>query len=86
MRATTFQAQDRIILASIETVQVRACLALIQRPKDNEDMLQVSLSYIDWSAGLMVRLGEAFGLTASETKILEGYLGNLSQKDIEGPI
>lgn len=82
MRATTFQAQDRIILASIETVQVRACLALIQRPKDNEDMLQVSLSYIDWSAGLMVRLGEAFGLTASETKILEGYLGNLSQKDI----
>lgn len=82
MRAATFQAQDRIILASIETAQARACLALIQRPKDSEDVLHVSLSYVDWSAGLMARLGEAFGLTASETEILEGYLENLSQKDI----
>jgi pimeloyl-ACP methyl ester carboxylesterase/DNA-binding CsgD family transcriptional regulator len=82
MRAPTFQAQDRIILASIESVHARACLALIQRPKNSEDMLHVSLSYVDWSAGLMARLGEAFGLTASETEILEGYLCNLSQKDI----
>ena len=82
MRAATFQAQDRIILANIETGPSRACLALIQRPKDSGDLLHVSLSYIDWSPALMTRLGEAFGLTSSETEILEAYLGNLSQKDI----
>ena len=82
MRATTAQAQDRIILANIETGPSRACLALIQRPKDSADLLHVSLSYIDWSPALMTRLGEAFGLTSSETEILEGYLGNLSQKEI----
>ncbi|MEQ9506724.1 MAG: alpha/beta fold hydrolase [Hyphomonas sp.] len=82
MRTTKAQAQDRIILTSIETGPSRACLALIQRPKDTADQLHVSLSYIDWSAGLMQRLGEAFGLTASETEILEGYLAGLSQKDI----
>ncbi len=84
MRATRAQAQDRIILTSIETGPSRACLALIQRPKDTADRLHVSLSYIDWSAGLMERLGEAFGLTGSETEILEGYLAGLSQKDIAG--
>lgn len=84
MRATLAQAQDRIILTSVETGPSRACLALIQRPKDTADQLHVSLSYIDWSAGLMQRLGEAFGLTGSETEILEGYLAGLSQKDIAG--
>jgi pimeloyl-ACP methyl ester carboxylesterase/DNA-binding CsgD family transcriptional regulator len=84
MRATKAQAQDRIILTNIETGASRACLALIQRPKDTADQLNVSLSYIDWSAGLMQRLSEAFGLTTSETEILEGYLAGLSQKDIAG--
>ncbi|KCZ53800.1 hypothetical protein HY29_15660 [Hyphomonas beringensis] len=82
LRATAHQAQDRIILANVETTQIRACLALIQRPKDVADQVHVSLSYIDWSPALMTRLSEAFGLTASETEVLEGFLGNLSQKDI----
>lgn len=84
MRAAQAQAQDRIILTNVETGSTRACLALIQRPKDTADQLHVSLSYIDWTAGLMQRLGEALGLTASETEILEGYLAGLSQKEIAG--
>ena len=76
-------ARDRIILASVETgAELRACLALIQRPADHEGRVVVSLSYIDWSETLIGRLGEAFGLTASETEVLEGYLANLKPKDI----
>ncbi|WP_290494773.1 alpha/beta fold hydrolase [Hyphomonas sp. UBA4494] len=82
MRSTEPQKQDRIILANVETPQVRACLGLIQRPKDLADRVHVSLSYIDWSEPLMERLKEAFGLTTSETEVLEGYLANLSQKEI----
>ncbi|WP_139792233.1 alpha/beta fold hydrolase [Henriciella litoralis] len=82
LRSGEHQPQDRIILASVGERQVQACLALIQRPKDIADRVQVSLSYIDWSDALMTRLGEAFGLTHSETEILEGYLANLSQKEI----
>ena len=80
------QTQDRIVLTDVESDmeadRSRACLALIQRPKDLNDIVQVSLSYIHWSTELMARLRAAFGLTASETEILEGYLGNLSQKEI----
>lgn len=76
------QIQDRIILTDVDAGQSQACLALIQRPKDLNDIVQVSLSYIHWSPELMDRLRSAFGLTASETEILEGYLGNLSQKEI----
>ncbi|MEM5517084.1 alpha/beta hydrolase [Henriciella sp. AS95] len=82
LRSAEHQRQDRIILASVGETQAHPCLALIQRPKDTADMVHVSLSYIDWSEGLMNRLGEAFGLTPSETEILEGYLGNLGQKEI----
>ena len=82
LRSGEHQQQDRIILASVGETQAQACLALIQRPKDTADMVHVSLSYIDWSEALMTRLGEAFGLTPSETDILEGYLGNLGQKEI----
>ncbi|RIJ26370.1 hypothetical protein D1224_00390 [Henriciella barbarensis] len=76
-------AQDRIILTSVETgVELRACLALIQRPGGHKGSVVVSLSYIDWSETLIERLGGAFGLTASETEVLEGYLVNLKPKDI----
>ena len=80
--ARMVHVQDRVILAKVETDQVRACLALIQRPKDAPDLVQVSLSHVDWSPELMARLREAFGLTQSETQVLEGYLGQLSQKEI----
>ena len=82
MRMDPAQEPDRIILTRVETGTFRACLALIQRPKADAGQMRVSLSYIDWSAGLLKRLGEAFGLSASETEVLEGYLGGFSQKDI----
>lgn len=82
LASTAPQGQDRVILATIETDTEQACLALIQRPRDDTGNLHVSLSYIDWTEELMARLGGAFGLTSSETDVLEGYLRNLSQKDI----
>lgn len=83
MQPDAGRAQDRIILASVEArTELRACLALIQRPADHEGRVVVSLSYIDWSETLIARLGDAFGLTASETEVLEGYLANLKPKDI----
>lgn len=82
LRAPAHQAQDRIILANVEAPQIRPCLALIQRPEEADDQVHVSLSYIDWPPALMGRLREAFGLTASESEVLEGYLGDLSQKEI----
>ena len=83
MKPEAAKAQDRIILANVEAAQqLRACLALIQRPIDRQGKVIVSLSYIDWSETLIERLGEAFGLTGSETEVLEGYLGNLTQKEI----
>lgn len=82
MRAGTRQTPDRIILANVETGEARTCLALIQQPRPDAGQVQVSLSYVDWSADLMQRLGEAFGLSASETEVLEGYLGGLGQKEI----
>jgi pimeloyl-ACP methyl ester carboxylesterase/DNA-binding CsgD family transcriptional regulator len=82
MRAGTRQTPDRIILANVETGEARTCLALIQQPRPDAGQVQVSLSYVDWSADLMQRLGEAFGLSASETEVLEGYLAGLSQKEI----
>lgn len=84
LRAGSKPVQDRIILTQAGAGAPRACLALIRKPEGSEDLLQVSLSYIDWSAGLMRRLGEAFGLSNSETEVLEGYLAGLSQKDIAG--
>ncbi|MCH2457023.1 MAG: alpha/beta hydrolase [Henriciella sp.] len=83
MRPEPRKAQDRIILTSVETgLELRACLALIQRPNDHEGRVVVSLSYIDWSETLIERLRDAFGLTASESEVLEGYLANLKPKDI----
>lgn len=83
MKPEAAKAQDRIILANVVAgQQLRACLALIQRPVDRKGRVVVSLSYIDWSEALIARLGEAFGLTSSETEVLEGYLGNLTQKQI----
>lgn len=82
LRSTQRQTKDRIILATVGENQAQTCLALIQRPKDEANHAHVSLSYIEWSQALMTNLGEAFGLTPSETAILEGYLANLSQKEI----
>lgn len=82
LRSTVQQVQDRIILATVGEKQAQICLALIQRPKDKSNRAYVSLSYIEWSQALMERLGAAFGLTPSETAVLEGYLANLSQKEI----
>ena len=82
LRSAQHQTKDRIILATVGESQAQTCLALIQRPKDETNHAQVSLSYIEWSQALMTNLGDAFGLTPSETAILEGYLANLSQKEI----
>lgn len=83
MQTKAPEMQDRIILASVEArSELRACLALIQRPADYEGRVVLSLSYIDWSETLICRFGDAFGLTASETEVLQGYLTNLKPKDI----
>lgn len=74
--------RDKIILATVETPHARSCLALIQQPPDDHATLAVAVSYIDWSRELVTRLGEAFGLSESETDVLEGYLNNLSAKQI----
>lgn len=73
---------DRVILATVETPDIRSCLALVQRPADANKQLTVSISYIDWSPELMQRIGSAFGLTAAETGVLEGLVQNLSQREI----
>lgn len=80
---TTETAQrDKIIFATVEEPQTRSCLALIQRPPDDHAALSIAISYIDWSRELVTRLGEAFGLSDSETDVLEGYLNSLNAKEI----
>lgn len=76
------ERRDQIILATIEEPQVRPCLALVQRPPDGEPSLSVAISYIDWSPELIARLAEAFGLTDSETEVLDGYLNNLTGREV----
>lgn len=76
------ERRDQIILATVEEPQVRSCLALIQRPPEGEPVLSVSISYIDWSPELVSRLGEAFGLSESETDVLDGYLNNLTAREV----
>lgn len=73
---------DRVILTTIETPDIRSCLALVQRPADANKQLTISISYIDWSPELMTRIGSAFGLTTAETGVLEGLVQNLSQREI----
>ncbi len=79
---TDAMRRDQIILATVEEPQARSCLALIQRPPDDHAALSVAVSYINWSRELVTRLGEAFGLSESETDVLEGYLNSLSAKEI----
>lgn len=76
------ERRDQIILATIEEPQVRPCLALVQRPPDGDPSLRVAISYIDWSPALIGRLAEAFGLTDSETEVLDGYLNNLTGPEV----
>ena len=75
-------SSDQIILTIIESPTVRSCLALVQRPKDDAQKIVLSISYIDWSEGLVAKLGDAFGLTPSEQEVLGGCLHGLSRKDI----
>ncbi|MEM9668141.1 MAG: alpha/beta hydrolase [Pseudomonadota bacterium] len=74
--------QDRIFLTSVGEDDSRACLGLIRSSAHSGDELHVSLSYVHWSEGLLSRLGNALGLTASETEVLACYLQNQSPKDI----
>lgn len=76
------ELSDRIVLAIVEEPDLRSCLALIQRPKENDSNLSVAISYIDWSDELLARLGGAFGLTSSELDVLEASLQRKSQKQI----
>ncbi len=73
---------DRIVLAIVEEPDLRSCLALIQRRKENDANLIVAISYIDWSDELLAQLGDAFGLTKSELKVMEASLQRKTQKQI----
>ena len=73
---------DRVILTTVETQDIRSCLALVQRPADTNKSLTISISYIDWSPDLMQRIGGAFNLTAAEIGVLTGLVQNKSQRDI----
>ncbi len=74
--------QDRIFLAVVGEDEDQACLGLIQRSNDTPDAITISLSFVHWSDGLLRRLGNAFGLTDSETQVLAGYLKNKTPKEI----
>ena len=74
--------QDRIFLAAVGEDEDQACLGLIQRSSDRPDAITISLSFVHWSESLLRRLGNAFGLTDSETQVLAGYLKNKTPKEI----
>jgi len=73
---------EEILLTTIETPQPKSCLALVRHQVRQGDAIEISISYIDWSPQLISQLGGAFGLTETETEILEGYLRKQSQKEI----
>jgi pimeloyl-ACP methyl ester carboxylesterase/DNA-binding CsgD family transcriptional regulator len=76
------QARDRVVLSNVGTDETRACLALIQRPPQDGEDLHVALSWIDWTDELLAHLADAFGLTPSETDVLQGFLNNLNQREV----
>lgn len=78
---TDHQAEE-IHLTTIGTSEPKPCLALIRHHAQRGDDTEVSISHIDWSPHLIFQIGRAFGLTNSETDILEGYLRKFSQKEI----
>lgn len=80
--SATADIKDKIVLTTIEEPQVRSCLALIQRPVDSDNMITLSISYIEWSDELLHRLKDAFGLTQSEAEVLAGHLQHKARKDI----
>lgn len=75
-------AGDKIILATIEQPTVRSCLALVQRPANASGKVILSMSFIEWSDELVVRLKDAFGLTQSEAEVLTGHLRHRTRKEI----
>lgn len=74
--------QDRIFLATIGDDATQTYLGIVQRSLRGDKRPQISFSYVSWSPNLLKRLGDAFGLTSSETEILAGYLSNKTQKEI----
>ena len=74
--------KDQVCLISVETEQVHPCLALIQRPAQENGSIRISISYIEWSKELLEQIGTALQLSNSEIEILEGYLYKRSQKEI----
>lgn len=76
------EAKDRVFLALVGDAVPRSCLALVERPLSSNADLHIAISYIHWSAELLEHLSEAFGLTNAQSKILDSFLNNQSQKDI----
>jgi pimeloyl-ACP methyl ester carboxylesterase/DNA-binding CsgD family transcriptional regulator len=76
------QIRDRVVLSNVGADETRACLALIQRPPHDGEHLHVALSWIDWTDELLSHLADAFGLTPSETDVLQGFLNNLNQREV----
>ena len=74
--------QDRIFLAAVGEDEEQACLGLIQRSQEGPEAITISLSFVHWSDTLLRRLGNAFGLTDTETQVLAGYLKNKTPKEI----
>ncbi len=74
--------QDRIFLTMIEEPEPRSCLALIERPKEEDGNVEIAISYIYWSHELLERLKEAFQLTSAQASVLHGFLNNKTQKTI----
>ena len=74
--------EDRIVLATVEGSDPRPCLALVQPGRSEGAEARISLSFIHWSDGLIERLGNALGLTESETEVLQGHLDNKTPREI----
>jgi len=74
--------EDLIVLARVREDDPRPCLALVQPGHGDDTEARISLSFIHWSEGLIERLGNALGLTESETEVLQGHLDNKTPREI----
>ena len=74
--------QDQIFLTQVEEPIPRSCLALIERPALDGGNIEIAITFIHWSAELLDRLRNAFGLTETQADILGGFLNHHSQKII----
>lgn len=77
---------DQIAMTSLHTCAaagaVQTGLLYISPGTPGLNNIEIMISHIAWPPHLLKRLSEALGLTPGEGQILEGFLNNLTQKQI----